>query len=176
DPSAAQSLRALEDDVDATIDEVRSLARGIYPPLLARTGLRQALSAAARTAAVPTTVSADGLGRYPAEVETTVYFSCSEALQNAAKHAGADTHVMISVWQDRDLHFEVSDDGSGFDVDATPPGTGLQNLKDRLAAVGGTFTIRSVRGRGTVLGGSIPLPAQWRVQPERSAAPPGPPV
>jgi signal transduction histidine kinase len=159
DVTGAANLRALEDDVDATIDEVRSLARGIYPALLARTGLREALRGLGRGAALPTMVCADGVGRYPAEIETTVYFSCSEALQNAAKHAETATGVRISVWQeDGDLHFEASDDGVGFDPASTPPGAGLTNLSERLAAVGGTMTIRSIPGHGTVLGGSMPLP------------------
>ncbi len=157
DPASAEALHALEDDVDATIDEIRSLASGIYPPLLARAGLRDALRAAQLTAALPTTVHTDRIGRYPPEIETTVYFSCSEALQNAAKHARSATGVTISLWQDRELHFEVRDDGAGFDVPTTPLGKGLTNLSDRLAAVGGTITLESAPGRGTVLRGSIPL-------------------
>ena len=157
DPARAQALHALEEDVDATIDEVRSLARGIYPPLLARTGLGQALRGVSREAALPTTVHADGLGRYPAEIEATVYFSCVEALQNAAKHARQATGTTISVWQDQELHFEVRDDGAGFELQTTPYGTGLGNLSDRLAAVGGTMNIQSAPGQGTVLAGSIPL-------------------
>jgi signal transduction histidine kinase len=157
DPAGAQALSALERDVDAAIDDLRSLARGIYPYLLVGTGLRDALRATGRGAALPTEVHADRLGRYSPEIETTVYFSCSEALQNAAKHAVAATGVTISVWQDRDLHFEVRDDGEGFDVETTPYGTGLHNLTDRLAAVGGTMRIESAPGHGTVLSGSIPL-------------------
>ncbi len=157
DPAGAETLHELEHEIDATIDEIRSLASGIYPPLLARAGLGDALRAAALAAALPTTVSADRLGRYSTEVETTVYFSCSEALQNAAKHAASATLVTISVWQDRALHFEVRDDGAGFDVSTTPWGKGLTNLSDRLAAVGGTIRLQSTPGQGTVLGGSIPL-------------------
>ena len=93
DPAGAETLRELEHEIDATIDEIRSLASGIYPPLLARAGLGDALRAAALAAALPTTVSADRIGRYSTEVETTVYFSCSEALQNAAKHAVSATLV-----------------------------------------------------------------------------------
>jgi signal transduction histidine kinase len=157
DPAGAELLHALEADVDAAIDEVRALARGIYPPLLARTGLRDALRSASRGAGLPTIVRADGLGRYGAEIETTVYFACSEALQNAVKHGHAATGVTISVWQDERLHFEVRDDGDGFDLPNTPYGTGLSNLSDRLAAVGGTITIQSTPGQGTVLAGAIPV-------------------
>jgi signal transduction histidine kinase len=157
DPAHAGVIRALGEEVDATIDEVRSFARGIYPSLLAQTGLRQALCGASRDAALPTTVHAQRLARYPAEIEATVYFSCSEAMQNAGKHAHGATGVTISVWQDQALHFEVRDDGAGFDLQTTPYGTGLTNLSERLAAVGGTMTIQSAPGRGSVLGGSIPL-------------------
>jgi signal transduction histidine kinase len=156
DPAGAEMLHSLEADVDATIDEVRALARGIYPPLLARTGLRDALRSASRGAGLPTTVRANGLGRYEADIETTVYFACSEGLQNAVKHARAATGVTISVWQLEGLHFEVRDDGVGFDPPTTPYGTGLSNLSDRLAAVGGTITIQSAPGQGTVLAGTIP--------------------
>jgi signal transduction histidine kinase len=157
DPAGAGKLRALGEDVDATIDEVRALASGIYPPQLARTGLGEALRAVSRVAALPTTVRAEDLGRFPPEVETTVYFSCSEGLQNAAKHARSATAVSISVWCDDALHFEIRDDGAGFDPQTSRRGAGLSNLEDRLVAVGGTMTIRSIPGQGTVLGGSIPL-------------------
>ncbi|HEX4008486.1 MAG TPA: histidine kinase [Solirubrobacteraceae bacterium] len=157
DPAGAESIRDLENDVDATIDEVRSLARGIYPPLLARTGLRDALRAAGYGTSIPTTVHAEGLNRYEAEIETAVYFSCSEALQNAAKHARTATGVTISVWQDVDLHFEVRDDGAGFDQRSPSSGTGLGNLRDRLNTLGGTIIIQSAPGQGTVVGGSIPI-------------------
>jgi signal transduction histidine kinase len=157
DPVGAEALHALEHEVDATIDEIRSLASGIYPPLLARSGLREALGAASRAAALPTTVHVERIGRYASEIETTVYFSCSEALQNAAKHATGATAVTISVWEDQQLHFEVRDDGAGFDVATTPFGKGLTNLTDRLSAVGGTIGVQSAPGQGTVLGGSIPL-------------------
>jgi signal transduction histidine kinase len=157
DPVGAETLHSLEHEVDATIDEIRSLASGIYPPLLARSGLVEALRGAGLAAALPTTVRATRIGRYSPDIETTVYFSCSEALQNAAKHAESATGVTISVWQDRELHFEVRDDGAGFDVPTTPLGKGLANLKDRLAAVGGTIRLESTPGQGTVLGGSIPL-------------------
>lgn len=157
DPANAKTIRALGDDVDTTIDEVRAFARGIYPAMLAQTGLEQALRGASRDAALPAVVRVDRLGRYPPETEATVYFCCSEALQNACKHAAGATGVAISLWQDRRLNFEVRDDGAGFALESTPYGTGLTNLRDRLTAVGGTMTISSIPGHGTVLGGSIPL-------------------
>jgi signal transduction histidine kinase len=158
DPARAQVIRNLGDEVDATIDEVRSFARGVYPSVLTDIGLGEALRSAARSSALPTTVHSDGLGRYPPDLETTVYFFCSEALQNANKHARGATQVTILLSAGQELHFEVLDDGAGFDVQATPMGTGLRNLRDRLAAVGGAMTIRSTPDQGTSVQGSIPLP------------------
>ena len=158
DPAGADVIRGLEQDIDATIDEVRAFAQGVYPALLGETGLGEALRAAARAASLPTMVHADGLGRYPPEIEMAVYFSCSEALQNAGKHARGATGVTISVFQEHELQFEVSDDGAGFDTYTTREGIGLTNLHDRLAAVGGTIRIRSAPGEGTCVHGSIPLP------------------
>ncbi len=161
DRTRAEVIRALGAEIDATIDEVRSFARGVYPSVLANTGLGEALRSAGRNSALPTTVCSEGLGRYPPELETIVYFCCSEALQNASKHARGATEVTISLSADRagrELHFDVRDDGAGFDVQTTPIGTGLRNLGDRLAAVGGTMTIRSTPAQGTIVHGSIPLP------------------
>jgi signal transduction histidine kinase len=157
DPGHAAVIRALEDDIDATIDEVRSLARGIYPPLLDQTGLRDALREMGRLSALPTTVQSETVGRYPAAIETAVYFSCSEALQNAAKHALGATQVIISVWHDDHLKFEVRDDGAGFDPRRTPYGSGLTSIQDRLASVNGMFKIYSTVGRGTRITGAIPI-------------------
>ncbi len=157
DPARAGVIRALGDEVDATIDEVRSFARGVYPSVLTQTGLGEALRSAGRSSALPTTVQSDGLGRYPPELETTAYFFCSEALQNATKHARGATGVAIALWADQELHFEVRDDGGGFDTQTTPFGTGLRNLRDRIASVGGTMTIHSSPDHGTSVAGSIPL-------------------
>ncbi len=162
DVASADALRALADDVDATIDEVRSFASGVYPALLAETGLAGALRTLARGTALPTTFSAERLGRYSREIETTVYFSCSEALQNASKHALGATSVAIRVWDDGDLNFEVSDDGPGFDLAGNPYGSGLSGLRDRLVAVGGSVRIRSAPGQGTSVGGTIPTTGAGR--------------
>lgn len=157
DPAEATVIRALGEEVDATIDEVRAFARGIYPAVLSRSGLEQALRGASRDAPLPTTVLAAGLGRYSSEVEVTVYFSCSEALQNACKHASGATRATISVWDDGQLQFEVRDDGAPFDAQAMQYGTGLTNLSDRLAALGGRMKIQSGPVRGTVLSGWLPM-------------------
>jgi signal transduction histidine kinase len=150
-------LHALGTEIEATLDEIRSLARGVYPPLLAEQGLALALRAAAMRAAVPAAVRADGIGRYPQELESAVYFCCLEALQNASKHAGGASRVTISLSHDQALRFEVRDDGAGFDPGEHHDGAGLTNMRDRLVAIGGELTIASEPGRGAVVRGSVPI-------------------
>ncbi|HXF72539.1 MAG TPA: histidine kinase, partial [Actinomycetota bacterium] len=105
---AAGRLRAAATEA---LEDLRDLARGIYPPLLADEGLPAALEAQARKAPIPVTVEADGVGRHPPEVEAAVYFCCLEAIQNAAKHASA-SHVALRISPgDGELRFEVEDDG-----------------------------------------------------------------
>ena len=108
------------------MEDLRDLARGIYPPLLASEGLAAALEAQARKAPVPTSVTADGVGRYPQEMEAAVYFCVLEALQNVAKYAGASRAEVRLAAAGRDLRFEVTDDGAGFDPETHGYGTGLQ--------------------------------------------------
>src|SRR5215213_1759687 len=131
-PDSAAALRKLEGDVEATIDEVRSFARGIYPPVLARHGLAEALRVASRSATIPTVVEAGAIGRHRPEVEATVYFACMEALQNAAKHAHGAPLIQIKLSDNGRLRFEVIDDGDGFVVPTVQNGNGLTNLHDRV--------------------------------------------
>ncbi|HSK16369.1 MAG TPA: histidine kinase, partial [Gaiellaceae bacterium] len=158
DPARGGALvQELGGEIEEAIEEVRSLAGGIYPPLLAERGLTEALRVAARRGPVPVTVEAEGIGRYPEEVESAVYFCCLEALQNAAKHArGAGAASIRLAEQDGALRFVVRDDGAGFAVHAVPGGRGLTNMRDRLAAVRGELTIESAPGRGAVVAGSVP--------------------
>ena len=151
-------LHTLGPSVEETIDEIRSLARGVYPSLLADRGLAEALRAAAQTGPIHAVVRPDGVGRYSSEVESAVYFCCLEALQNAYKHAEGAKTISISLADGDSLRFEVSDDGAGFDVGATPAGAGLTNMRDRLAAIGGEVTVSSSSGGGTVVSGSVLLP------------------
>ncbi|HKP89242.1 MAG TPA: histidine kinase, partial [Thermoleophilaceae bacterium] len=156
-PEGAEAIRALEDDVEEAIDEVRRFARGIYPSLLQERGLTEALAAAGRSSPVPTLVDAAGIGRYAPEIESTVYFVCTEALQNVSKHAHSASGVIIRVRGDARLDFEVRDDGDGFDAAHTPLGSGLSSLRDRVAAVGGELTVESIPGRGTRVAGVVPV-------------------
>jgi signal transduction histidine kinase len=158
DAAAAKDTAArLQRDAATMLEDLRDLARGIYPPLLADRGLGPALEAQARKASVPVSVDADGVGRYAPEVEASVYFCTLEALNNVAKHAEAARATVWLADVDRELRFEVSDDGRGFDSTAGVGGTGLQGMADRLAAIGGAIEIRSAPGRGTSVAGRIPL-------------------
>jgi signal transduction histidine kinase len=160
DPGKARELLAAAQTEGAeAIEELRDLARGIYPPLLAEKGLIAALESQARKAAFSIDVQANGVGRYAEEVEAATYFCVLEALQNASKYAGA-SHVIVSVGAaDGWLRFEVSDDGAGFDPRSLSKGAGLQNMEDRVAALGGELRVTSRRHAGTTVAGRIPTSA-----------------
>jgi len=162
DPArAADVLDGLSNAVDDTLQELRDLAHGIYPPLLADRGLPDALQAAARRAVLPVTVRTDGLGRYAPEAEATAYFCVLEALQNAGKYAGDGARVTVDVSaQPQGLVFVVKDDGAGFDTSASGLGAGFQNMLDRLGALGGTLRVESAPGRGTQVTGTLPATAR----------------
>jgi signal transduction histidine kinase len=156
---ATELLDALGGDLNDTLQELRDLAHGIYPPLLADKGLPEALASAARRAALPTEVEAVGLGRYSRVVEATAYFCCLEAFQNAGKYAGEGVSVTAEVREEAgSLVFTVTDDGAGFDTSGKAMGVGFTNMNDRLGAVGGTLRVQSTPGKGTRITGVIPLP------------------
>jgi signal transduction histidine kinase len=154
---AGQMLDTLQGATAGALEDLRDLARGIYPPLLADQGLAAALESQARRAAVPTSVTSDGIGRYPQEVESAVYFCALEALNNVAKYAHATASEIRLGGEDGHLTFEVRDDGAGFDVDARRHGTGLQGMADRLEAIGGALEVRSSPGSGTSVTGRVPV-------------------
>ena len=149
-------LAELRGDAAGAVEDLRDLARGIYPPLLAGEGLVAALEAQARKAAVPTSVTADGVGRYPQDVEAAVYFCVLEALQNVAKYADATRAEVKLTGSGHGLRFEVTDDGAGFDPRSRGYGTGLQGMADRLHAHGGSLDVRSAPGAGTAIAGRLP--------------------
>jgi signal transduction histidine kinase len=149
-------LAELHAEAQDAMENLRDLARGIYPPLLADHGLVAALDAQARKAAVPVEIETDGISRYPQEAEAAVYFCTLEALQNVAKYAGA-AHAAVHLREENGaLVFEVTDDGVGFDPAARGYGTGLQGMADRLAALGGELVVRSAPGAGTTVTGRLP--------------------
>jgi signal transduction histidine kinase len=151
-----EMLAELRQDAAGAVEDLRDLARGVFPPLLASRGLTAALEAQARKAPVPTSVTAGGVGRYPQEVEAAVYFCVLEALQNMAKYAGASRAEVKLTASGHDLRFEVTDDGAGFDPRSRGYGTGLQGMADRLHAHGGSLAVRSVPGAGTTIAGRLP--------------------
>lgn len=154
-PNAGQ-LHRFGEEVSDALDDVRSLAAGVYPSLLVDCGLDEALRSIARRSPMPVSVVAQGVGRFPKQVEAAVYFCCLEALQNAAKHASARS-VSIVVSNGHDLCFEVRDDGCGFDAAHEDLGRGLTNIHDRIVAVGGNVVVESHVGAGTRIAGRIPL-------------------
>jgi signal transduction histidine kinase len=151
-------LDELRDEVREAVEELRSLAHGIYPPLLLDQGLAAALGSAAQRATIPTRVEAGPIGRYPADLEAAAYFCCLEALQNAMKHAGPEATAVIRAWEENGaLCFAVTDDGAGFDAAAKADGTGFVNMADRLGALGGSLRVESTPGGGTTVVGVLPL-------------------
>ena len=159
-PGMAETLERLQAQTTDALENLRDLARGIYPPLLADQGLLAALDAQARKAPIPVEVEGDGIGRYRQEAEAAIYFCCLEALQNVSKYANA-SYVRVRLTEGAaTIGFAVSDDGAGFDPTQTPLGTGLQGMKDRLEALGGTLTVESSAGGGTTITGVIPASVQ----------------
>ncbi|TMK30785.1 MAG: hypothetical protein E6G61_05400 [Actinobacteria bacterium] len=157
DPQKAKEmLAAIQADTVDAIETLRDFARGIYPPVLADKGLSAALDAQIRKTTLPVELRAGAVGRYAREVEAAVYFCCLEALQNVSKHAGARSIVVHVSSDDGRLVFSVADDGAGFEPKRSGMGSGLQGMKDRLAALGGDLEVSSEPGRGTTVSGWVP--------------------
>ena len=157
DPAEVRELTGqLRSGLRSALDDLRALARGIYPPVLADQGLRAALQAQADRAPVPVHVDADGIGRFSRDAEATLYFCILEALQNVAKYAHASLATVSLAQVDGRLEFCVTDDGAGFDQASAAHGMGLQGMADRLSAVGGLLRIESAPGRGTTISGTVP--------------------
>ncbi len=153
---AERMLADLQTEANDALENLRDLARGIYPPLLADKGLPEALTAQARKSTVPVDVESDGVGRYPPEIESAIYFCCLEALQNIGKYSGASRAEIRLAQTNGHIRFEVIDDGSGFDTASKRTGSGLQGMADRLEAIGGALDVRSEPGRGTTVSGTVP--------------------
>jgi len=150
-------LEEIRGEVDAALDTLRSLALGIYPPLLEEQGIAAALAAQYLRSSQPVRLEADGLGRYPIELEAAVYFCALEALQNAAKYANATAITIAFRERDGALEFTVADDGGGFDAGSNGTGTGIQGMRDRMAVFGGDAEIESSPGHGTIVRGRVPV-------------------
>jgi signal transduction histidine kinase len=153
DADLAGALDAAGRDLDAAIAELRELARGLHPSILASDGLRAAVEALAERTPVQTSVQIPD-GRFVEALESTAYFVVAESLTNVVRYAGATrASVMIEV-QDGMLRVEVADDGVG---GADPSrGSGLRGLQDRVAAVAGRLTVASPAGGGTTVRAELP--------------------
>jgi signal transduction histidine kinase len=153
-PEAAELVREARGEASAAIAELRDLARGIAPPVLADRGLPAAVEALAARSAIKATVDAQVERRPPLVVETAAYFVVAESLTNAAKHAGEDARATVSI---RDsghaLHIQIADDGDG---GADPGGSGLTGLRHRVEALDGTLTIISEADVGTTIRARLP--------------------
>ena len=152
-PEIAALVRQAREEAAGAIAELRDLARGIAPPILADRGLADAVDALGRRSPMPVSIEAD-LGRRPTPVvETAAYFVAAESLTNVAKHAPRAS-ARVSLRQDEErLNVEVADDGPG---GADPDGSGLTGLRHRVEALDGTLTVSSRPGEGTTIWAQLP--------------------
>lgn len=154
---AAELIQEMGGDVEAAIVELRAYADGIVPPLLHERGPASALAEAAQRAPISTRSSIGEIGRFDPGIEGAVYFCCLEALQNAAKHGGAEALASLVLERDGDmLNFSVEDNGNP--ASATPRATGgqgLANMRDRIAAVGGQLAVKVRPEGGFQVAGSV---------------------
>lgn len=153
----AERLTALGDGLDQALEDLRRIASDIYSPLLEQAGLTAALREAARRSPRPLRLDLQDVGRLPAEIENCIWSCVREALTNSLTHGGEVTPRLRLSRDAESVSFSVGDDGVGFDVETAPRDRGLQGIVERLAAVGGTASIVSAPGRGTVISGSVPL-------------------
>jgi signal transduction histidine kinase len=157
-PGAGEHVHQLDEvasGLDGVLEELREIAHGLHPAILAEGGLRPALTTLARRSAVPVSLDIQVQGRLPEQAEIAAYYTVCEALANIAKYAHA-TSVDVRVTEaDSALHVRVRDNGSG-GADFSR-GTGLLGLKDRAEALGGHVDLRSPPGEGTTLEITLPL-------------------
>jgi signal transduction histidine kinase len=157
---AVQVTADLRRIIGETLITLNDLAQGIHPPVLTAHGVAAALRRQQQHLSTALTVDDTGIGRYAAEVEAAVYFACLEALINAAKHAPGSTVVVRLAEEGGELTFSVRDDGAGFDPARCRPGSGMGNMVDRVAALGGSLEVRSAPSQGTEVAGRVPLPVR----------------
>lgn len=153
--ASAALLDEASHELDNGLAELRELARGLHPAILGDYGLPRALDALATRLPIPVELDATVEQRLPEHIEATAYYIVAEALTNVAKHAGADSARVTLRIDDGMLRCEVADDGRGGAAEAA--GTGILGLRDRAEAAGGTLTLSSPPGRGTVVSALLPL-------------------
>lgn len=165
---AADLERASAQLADA-LRELRELARGIHPTVLTDGDLASALEELAQRSHLPVEVHVETSARFANVIEETIYYSVSECLANAAKHAGARNCAVLVTQRDETVVVVVKDDGAG--GARFEPGGGLEGIRDRVEAVNGRAELRSVQGLGTILELSIPLPRSDSASAVPTAAP-----
>jgi signal transduction histidine kinase/PAS domain-containing protein len=159
DDDVATQLALAVSEAELAVQELRELAHGIHPAVLINAGLPKAVRRMAAKAAVPVTVSVDLPERLPGHVEAALYFICSESLANAQKHSRDLGNVTIALSQHAQrIVLEISDDGPGGAV--IRAGGGLEGLRDRMAALGGQFTLTSPPGAGTTIRVTLSAPSR----------------
>jgi signal transduction histidine kinase len=159
-PDLVPALDGLIVDAEEATEELRRIAHGILPPVLSSEGLAAALRTEGAHSAIGVRVSGE-VGRSEQDIELAVYLCCLEAIQNAARHAGPDAAVTVTLrCDDTELIFSVDDTGFGFDPNATSSGAGLTNLRDRIAGASGRVKVFSATGRGTTVTGVVPWPSR----------------
>jgi signal transduction histidine kinase len=168
----AKELDSISVDAQEAVDELRTLAHGIYPPVLRDRGLADALGSIALRAPIPIRVASVGVGRCSPAVEAAIYFCSLEAIQNTIKHAGSGASVTVTLERDRrGIRFSVKDDGVGADTFAGGAGRGVAGMRDRIGAVGGEVEVTSSPGGGTTVQGMVPdgapEPARMRAEETR---------
>ncbi len=157
EPVEPEEIAALEHEVDAALRELRELAHGIYPPLLAARGLTETLASMARESLLDIETRLDPVGRAPAPVETALYFTAREALTNVAKHTGHECATRLELRHSGDrLELCIADAGPGFDPTTAQGSLGLTSMADRISAVDGHFRVES-SPTGTVVTASVPI-------------------
>jgi signal transduction histidine kinase len=144
-------------ELDGVAEDLREIARGIHPAVLSEGGLGPALRTLARRAAIAVELNVDAIARLPEPVEVAAYYVVSEALTNATRHARASVVEVDAEASGGTLRVRVRDDGAG---GADPArGSGLVGLKDRIEALGGTFSVHSPVGGGTTVSCELPVRA-----------------
>ena len=150
-------LQEVQEDAAAAVEELRTLAHGIYPSVLRERGVVDALRSLALTAPIPIQVTNSGLERCSTPIEGAIYYCCLEAIQNAIKHAGPGARATVDLGRrEGDIHFTVADDGVGMQMRSSADGVGLTSMRDRIGAVGGSLEITSAPGQGTRVHGAVP--------------------